>query len=188
MSGNKDEAFVARLKKVQALAVHISKEVSRLINDLRPTLLDTLGLVPAIRQYAETTLHPIGTRTTLEVEGNTALLSPEVEVGLFRVAQGAIGNIAKHSQAKNATIHIERKENQLILCVTDDGKGFNVSEITGIEDSGRGRGVFSMKERVKMLGGSCWIKSEPGQGTIVTATVPVIRSEPNGEDKSSSNR
>lgn len=188
MAGVKDGEFKARLRKAHSLAVQISTEVSRIIRELRPTLLDTLGLVPAVRQYAETTLGHLGINVSLEAKGNFKSLPPELEAGLFRFAQGAIGNIARHSEAKNVTIFMECKANDLLLRVTDDGKGFDVSKITGIEEGGRGRGLFSMKERVSLLGGSCLVKSQPGEGTIVTARVPVIRDMADAEDKSTSGR
>jgi signal transduction histidine kinase len=188
MSNTRDEEFKSRLRKAHSLAVQVATEVSRIIRELRPTLLDTLGLVPAIRQYAETTLAHLGINTSLECRGNFGSLPPEVEAGLFRFAQGAIGNIARHSQAKNVTIAMECRANDLLLRITDDGRGFDVSKITGIEESGRGRGVFSMKERVSLLGGACSIKSQPGEGTVVTARVPVIRSMADEEDKNTGGR
>ena len=186
MSSTQDDEFKAKLKKAHSLAIHIGTEVGRLIKELRPTLLDTLGLVPAIRQYAEANLGPLGINVSFESKGSSESLPPEVEVGLFRVAQGAIGNITKHSQAKNTTIVLEYQANELLLRLSDDGKGFNVPELTEIEESGRGGGVFSMKERVRLLGGTCWIDSRPGQGTTVTARVPIIRSVVNAEDKGTS--
>lgn len=183
MSSIQDKEFKARLKKAHSLAIQIGTEVSRLIKELRPSLLDTLGLLPALRQYAQGTLNPLGIAVSVEPKGSVEPLPSEVEVGLFRVAQGAIANIARHSQAKNAAITLEYQADQVVLYVRDDGKGFEVSEITGIEESGRGRGLFSMKERVQLLGGSCSVNSQPGQGTAVTARVPVIRSEVHAEDK-----
>ncbi|MBA7615908.1 hypothetical protein ES703_23197 [subsurface metagenome] len=174
MSGNKDTGFVAGLKKVQSLAIGVHGEISRLIANLRPALIDTLGLVPAIRQYAESRLRPLGINVSSESEGMDKRLPPEIEAGLFRWAQGAIGNIAQHSKAKNAHFSLKCKENELYIEITDDGVGFDVSKITDIEESGRGRGVFSMKERIGLLGGSCGIKSKPGQGTTVNGRVPII--------------
>jgi signal transduction histidine kinase len=174
MSGNKDTGFAAGLKKVQSLAIGVHGEISRLIADLRPALIDTLGLVPAIRQYAESRLRPLGINMSMESEGMDKRLPPEIEAGLFRWAQGAIGNIAQHSKAKNARFSLKRKDNELFMEIADDGVGFDVSKITDIEESGRGRGVFSMKERIGLLGGSCGIKSKPGQGTTVSGRVPII--------------
>jgi signal transduction histidine kinase len=172
--GIQDREFIARLEKTHSLAIQIGNEVSRLIADLRPTLLDTLGLIPAIRQHAESNLTSLGINVSFESEGISSPLPSELEVGLFRWAQGAIGNIMQHSQARNATISFKRKGDELVLCIKDDGQGFDVSQLTGIDESGRGAGLFSMKERVRLLGGSCSVQSQPGQGTIVTARVPLI--------------
>jgi len=187
MSNIQDDEFKAKLKKAHALATQIGTEVGKLIKELRPTLLDTVGLVPAIRQYAEANLAPLSINLSLECNGDCGSLPSEVEVGLFRVAQGALGNIAKHSMAKNVAITLECKANEVLLCISDDGQGFDVSEITRIEESGRGRGLFSMKERVRLLDGTCSITSQPRKETKVIAIVPVIRSVLNAEDKSTGN-
>lgn len=173
MSGSQYTEFITKLKKVQSLAVQVHSEISRLIADLRPALLDTLGLVPAIHQYAEANLRPLGINVSIETKGVDRRLPPEVEAGLFRWTQGAIGNIAQHSKAKNATIVLEYQDDEFLLCISDDGQGFDVSKITDIEESGRGRGVFSMKERIGLFGGTCLIESQPGQGTTVQGRVPI---------------
>ncbi len=183
MSGGQDTEFIARLKKVQSLAVQVHSETSRLIADLHPALLDTLGLVPAIRQYAEANLRSLGINVAVEFEGVDRRLPPEVETGLFRFAQGAIGNIAQHSRASNATIILEYRDDELRLRISDDGQGFDVSKITDVEESGRGRGVFSMKERVALLGGTCLIESQFGQGTTVSARVPISWSAEDAANK-----
>ncbi len=177
MSGNQDTEFIKGLRKVQALTVQVHQEVSRLIADLRPALLDTLGLIPAVRQHAEAALTHLGINVTVETKGTERRLPPEFETGLFRFIQGAVGNIAQHSKAENATITLEFRDNELIICVKDDGQGFNVSEITDVEESGRGRGLFSMRERVGFLGGSSWVESNPGQGTAIWARVPISHGE-----------
>ncbi len=176
MSGQ-DTEIVARLKKVQSLAIQVHKGISRLIADLRPALLDTLGLIPAIRQYAETSLHPVGIGFSMEVKGLDKRLPPEVETGLFRVIQGAIGNVVRHSRAKNASVVLERCNDELLLRIIDDGVGFDVSKITDIEESGRGRGVFSMRERLMLLGGIGWIESKLGHGTVACGKVPLRRGD-----------
>ena len=157
---------------MQSQAVQVHSERSRLIADLRPALLDTLGLFPAIRQHAEASLRPLGINVSVESKGFDRRLSLEVEAGLFRFTQGAIGNIAQHSRAKKAAIVLEYRDDELRLQISDDGTGFDVSKITEVEESGRGRGVFSMKERIGLLGGTCLIGSQPGQGTTVRARIP----------------
>jgi len=188
MSGSQDTEFVVKLKNVQSLVVQVHNETSRLIADLRPALLDTLGLVPAIRQYAVASLGSLGMNVSVEIKGTDRRLPPEVEAGLFRWTQGAIGNIAQHSRAKNTTIILEYRDEEIFLSVRDDGQGFDVLKVTEIEDDGRGRGVFSMKERVGLLGGTCSIESRPGQGTTVWARVPISWGIEDAKNKSTGGR
>jgi signal transduction histidine kinase len=110
-------------------------------------------------------------------------LSPEAELTLFRVAQEAMSNIVKHSDAKKAMIRFECNSNECILCVEDDGKGFNANEITRIEKDGRGAGLFGIRERVGAVDGEAYVESQPGKGTRAIAKVPGIRSTSYGEDK-----
>ena len=173
ISGKQDADFVNGLKKVQALTVQVHKEVSRLISNLHPALLDTLGLVPAIRQYAETRLQPQGINLSVETKGIETRLPPDIEAALFRVIQGAIGNVAQHSKAKNAIITLEYQPDELLFKVSDDGQGFDVSKITDVEESGRGRGLFSMRERIGFMGGTSGIDSKVGAGTTVWARIPI---------------
>jgi len=173
MSGNQDAEFIAGLKKVQSLTVQVHSDVSRIISDLRPALLDTLGLVPAVRQCAEARLRPLNINVSVETKGTDRRLSSDVEIALFRIIQGSIGNIVQHSKAKNAVIVLEYGDDELLLHISDDGVGFDVSKVTDVEESGRGRGLFSMKERIGFLGGISWIESEPGQGTTVWARVSI---------------
>ena len=188
MTSIHDSEFKARLKKVHSLAVQIGTEVSILIADLRPTLLDTLGLIPAIRHYAETNLTPAGINVSFKLEWENMSLPPEIEAGLFRITQGTIGNILHHSEAQDTTISLQRQGEELVLEISDDGKGFDITNITHIEESGRGAGLFSMKERTRLLGGRCSIKSQPGQGTKVNIAVPLTRSTANAKDKSTGSR
>ncbi len=188
MLGIQDAEFKSRLKRAHSLAIQTGTEVSRLIVNLRPGLLDTLGVIAAIRQYAESSLTPLNINISFEFEEMRSPPPPEVEVGLFRWAQQAIGNIAQHSQAKNATISMRPEGNELVLSISDDGKGFDVSQITGIEPTGRGAGLFGAKERVRLLGGECSIQSQLGQGTTATARIPIIWGMTNAKDKSINSR
>ena len=186
-SGNQDAQLIAGLKKVQALTVQVHKEVSRVISNLHPTVLDTLGLVAAARQHAKNTLQPLNINVSVEMKGTEVRFPPDVEAALFRVIQGSVGNIIKHSKAKNASIVLVYQPDEFSLTIRDDGQGFDVSRLTDVEASGRGRGLFSMRERIGFLGGTSGVESEIGAGTTVWARIPIGQEVRYGENKSTDN-
>jgi len=164
MKGIDDAEFMERLKTTHSYATHAGTEIVKLMKELRPTLLDELGMAAAIHRYAKDTLQTQGINVSAEFEGTEQRFPPEVEVTLFRVAQGTIGNILEHSAAKSTSIKLECTENECRLQIEDDGKGFDVNKLTRVDSSGRGAGVFTMKERVSLVGGECHIESRQGQG------------------------
>jgi signal transduction histidine kinase len=173
MSGPTEE-LIERMKKVENMAQLTAQELSRIINDLRPGLLDSAGLLPAIRRFAEDKLQPQGISIVVEARGTVPRLAPEVEATIFRFTQGAVSNIARHAEAKNVEIFVDAEGDRFVLRISDDGRGFDVSTITGIDETtGRGRGVLAMKERMRLIGGSCEVESTPGQGTTVVAEIPI---------------
>jgi signal transduction histidine kinase len=180
--------FLEKLERAHSHAVHAGTEVVRLMKELRPTLLDELGMAAAIRRYAKDTLEPHGIAVATAFSGADRRLRPEIEVTLFRVAQGAVGNILKHSEGKKASIKLECSDRECMLQVEDDGRGFDVKKVTGVDPSGRGAGLFTMKERVKLVGGACHIDSRPGQGTKVHVKVPLTKDAAGEEDKSTDSR
>ncbi len=186
-SGNQDAEFIAGLKKVQSLTVQVHREVSRIISNLHPALLDTLGLVAAVRQYAKSRLQPQDINVTVDVKGTEMRLPPDVEAALFRVVQGLIGNIAEHSKAKNASILLVYKPDELMLSVSDDGQGFDIYQVTDVEESGRGRGLFSIRERVGFLGGTSRVESKIGAGTTAWASIPIGQDIGYGKDPDTGN-
>jgi len=188
MKGVGDAEFLEKLRVTFSYAVHAGNEIVKLMKELRPSLLDELGMPAAIHRYAKDTLQAKDINLSAEFTGTDQRFPPEVEVTLFRVAQGTIGNILEHSEAKNASIKLECNATECILQIEDDGKGFNVSKVTRVDHSGRGAGLFTMKERVGLVGGNCRIESRPGQGTRVVVKVPVAGGEPYEEDKGTNSR
>jgi signal transduction histidine kinase len=186
-SDNQDARLIEGLKKVQSLSVQVHKEVSRIISNLHPTVLDTLGLAAAVRQHAKNALQPLNINVTVEVKGTERRFPPDVEATLFRVVQGLVGNIAEHSKAKNASIVLAYQPDEFSLTISDDGQGFDVSKITDVEESGRGRGLFSMRERIGFLGGTSGIQSRIGAGTTAWAKIPIGQDIRYGQDKSTGN-
>ncbi len=147
--------------------------IHKLIFDLRPSMLDHLGLFVALRWYAETHLQPLGMRVHLEERGTTRRLPPQMETALFRVVQEAVNNIARHSGARNVRLNFDCSNGVVQIDVEDDGIGFDLSEIARTRDSRRGLGLVGMQERVGLLGGKISILSDPGHGTHISIRVPL---------------
>jgi signal transduction histidine kinase len=183
MKGIADSDLMERLKATHAYTIRAGNEIVKLMKELRPTLLDELGMPAAIHRYAKDTLQARGINISAEFIGTDQRFPPEVEVTLFRVAQGLIGNILKHSRAKNASIKLDCNAAKCALKIEDDGKGFEVGKLTRVAPSGRGAGLFTIKERVKLAGGVCNIDSNPGHGTKVTVNIPLPTDVPVEKDK-----
>ena len=173
MKGIGDAEFMEKVRTTHSFAVHAGHEVVRLMKELRPSLLDELGMPAAIHRYAKDTLQAQDINLTSEFIGTDERFPPEIEVTLFRVSQGLIGNIIEHSEANNVSIKLECDANECSLYIEDDGKGFDVSKLTRVDPSGRGAGLFTIKERVSLVGGHCKVNSRPGRGTRVTVKVPL---------------
>jgi signal transduction histidine kinase len=184
MKGIRDVELMEKLKTTHSYAVYAGNEIVRLMKELRPTLLDELGLPAAIHRYAKDTLQAQGISVSAEFIGTDQRFQPEIEVSLYRIAQGAIGNILEHSGAKNVSIKLECNDRECALYIQDDGKGFDVRKLTRVERSGRGAGLFTMRERTSLLGGVGYVESKPGQGTKIIAKVPLVGDITSEEDKS----
>lgn len=166
-----------RLSRMKATADRILDGIHRLIFDLRPSVLDDLGLTSALRWSAERHLDPLGIDLAFEVFGFERRLEVEIETTLFRIGQEAISNIAKHAEAESVKIAINFREKTVGLEVVDDGKGFFQSEgIARAAKGPRGLGLLGMKERAALLNGTLTVDSEPGKGTRVTVEVPIVES------------
>lgn len=162
-----------QLEQLQALVVDTLGETSRWIQDLRPRMLDDLGLAPSIRMYAESRLEPSGATVEVDASGLKQRLPPEIEITLFRVVQEAVANIAKHAHARHARIRFELYETgHVVARVEDDGVGFVPGQFLHSTDGLRGMGLLGMRERVTLLGGTLMIDSTPGRGTVVRAEIP----------------
>jgi two-component system sensor histidine kinase UhpB len=166
------QSMQQQLARLQALTMETMGETSRWIQDLRPRLLDDLGLVPAIRWYAESRL---ADSVQVQVEANSLKqrLPAELEITLFRVVQEAISNIAKHAHAHSVQIRIDLYDTgHVVARIEDDGLGFLPSKYLHSGDGLRGMGLLGMRERVALLGGTLMIDSTPGRGTRIRAEVP----------------
>lgn len=152
--------------------------VHKLIFDLRPSILDHLGLVSALRWFATTRLESRGIRVSIEEASPPRRLPPEMETALFRVVQEAITNIARHAAARNVAILLKFDEESVTVRVEDDGVGFDLTNLTLEPDSMRGLGLAGMQERVELLGGEVEVNTVPGFGTQVHIHLPLKEKEP----------
>lgn len=172
-------ALVSRLKSAASETVH---ELQDIIYDLRPSVLDDLGLVPALRWYAESRLETRGIRTTWTILGQERRLPAEIETALFRIGQESMTNICKYAEASHVTFHLAFETKMVKLRVVDDGVGFDVQEALRHHlHTGRGLGLLGMRERAELLGGRLQIESSPGSGTSITAELPFSNGERHDE-------
>lgn len=169
---NSFAALGRQLARVKDLTMTTLGLTHRWIQDLRPRLLDDLGLIPAIRWYAETRMEAVGVQVQLEVSGFRGRLPAELETTLFRVIQEALNNIAKHAHAKHVRIRLETYDARVVAEVEDDGVGFDPQEFLTMRDDMRGIGLLGMRERMTLVGGALTVVSRPGQGTRIRIEAP----------------
>ncbi len=171
------DSEVARIKillnDIRKLALNTLDCVHKVIFDLRPSVLDDLGLLSAVRWYVQNRLGEMGIKARVEVTGEERELPPQVEIALFRLAQEAINNIAKHAQAQNTLINVDFKDKAVAMEIEDDGRGMDTKMLNPQLGESQGLGLLGMKERIELLGGSFQIESQPGGGTRIVVEVPL---------------
>jgi len=155
---------------LQALLQESIGDLRRLIWALRPVELEELGPIEAIRRLAADLQVQVGLEIEVRVEGQERRLAPEVEGALYRCAQEALNNVAKHAQARHAWVAFELERDRVRVEVRDDGRGFDVASE---QRAPRGLGLRHLSERVEELGGEFYIESSPGEGTRVIAVLPL---------------
>ncbi len=158
-----------QLAELQTFTSSMVDEARRLMQNLRPSLLDDLGLVPAISSFAERQLERSGIKFQIDVQGVKRKLPASMETALFRIFQEAITNIAKHAEAKNGRMELRFKESFLEAEITDDGCGFDPATSRATWQT---FGLLGIEERVAILGGTLRIDSQEGRGTKIHLTVP----------------
>lgn len=143
------------------------------IEDLRPPMLDDLGLMPALRWLVSGMVEQHGVKARLEVKGNERRFTAEAELILFRIIQEALRNVGKHSGASKAQVRVEFGEDKTKVSVTDNGRGFELAErVTDLARTGK-LGLAGIEERARLLGGSLRLHSELGKGAKVEVEVPI---------------
>ena len=162
-----------RLEEAKAIALRTLDGIHRVSFDLRPSVLDDLGLFRAIGWYADRDLRRRGIAVRCEFEEEDIRLPSIVESAMFRAVQEAIANIVRHARAETVLIQGSCREGNVTIEVEDDGEGFDPSAISPYSASGRGLGLAGIRERMELLGGSALIDSAPGRGTRIVLTAPI---------------
>ncbi len=160
-------------ESLEQSTVEALEGVRRLALELRPPALDDLGLYEALGELSQRMSDSRGITVDYEWRGSKSRLSPEIELALYRVAQEAFSNIAKHSGATAASLDVDRTSFDVTISIRDAGQGFNRDLPFIRDDSGIGLGLFGMEERVSLVGGTLRIWSGVGKGTEVFAYVPI---------------
>lgn len=165
-----DEIRVAA-GQLEHMTVEAIEGVRRLALELRPPALDDLGLREALDGLAQRFSDQLGFTVQYSAHGTRGRLPAEVELVLYRVAQEALTNVAKHADAHHAAIELDREPNAVTISVRDDGKGFLTHTVA--ETDGHGLGLFGMEERLALVGGTLQIQSRVGRGTVISGHIPM---------------
>jgi signal transduction histidine kinase len=163
-----DSRFAPELNKIFGLINEMMKAVRKISHELRPGLLDELGLVSALEWYCKDFEKKTGIKTSFITEFSDTDLPDKIRTGLFRIFQESLTNVARHAEAKRTDVSLSLQDHELVLLIEDDGKGFNTTDIGHHK-----LGILGMKERAIMMGGTYTIHSSRGKGTITDVIVPI---------------
>lgn len=169
-NGNIDQA-IASTDSVEEILVQVEQETKRIIYDLRPPMLDTLGLVPTLRRYGKQYEQFTGIPCLVNVLGDIIRIDPTAEVSIYRIVQEALQNCSVHAIATQATVLLSFSPATLKVSISDDGKGFDLAAIEAHYQDGLG--LLGMTERAESLGGHLSITSSPETGTRIEMVVPI---------------
>jgi two-component system sensor histidine kinase DegS len=167
------EPVQEELTQLHSLAVETLGGLRRYAQELRPAILDDLGLVAALEWMADNLITENGIDVDVQLDMQGGELPHEAQLALFRIAQEALSNIRRHAQASKVVIRLESAAGRLRMLITDNGKGFEVPvQITDLSIGGK-LGLIGMQERAQLLRGTLSIQSELGKGTTVTVDIPL---------------
>jgi len=166
------ENLKKRIVDLQNLVEQTIDSVHRFSRELRPAILDDLGLFPALRWYTKSFAERTGIQVHLKASPAIEKLDGEQKTVVYRVVQESLTNVSKHAQADKVDIDIKKAKNGICLEIWDDGKAFRVCERTSLFKGRGGLGILGMQERVEFVGGKFAMESEPGKGTTIRVEIP----------------
>jgi PAS domain S-box-containing protein len=166
------KGFDRSIAQTQRLVEESVDIVHQFARELRPSVLDDLGLIPALHSFMKNFTMQTGIRTHLTAFAGVEHLDTVRRTALFRVAQEALTNVARHARASRVEVSIHKLPDCICMKIKDDGKSFQVQRLMQVKGSKR-MGLLGMRERLEMVGGRFYAESSPGQGTIITAQIPL---------------
>lgn len=169
----KSQAASNHLAQAHDLIADATDRMYQLIHGLRPSALDDLGLVAALRSHIRQVLEPAGVRFEIDAAELSDRLDPIVETALFRIHQEALTNIIRHANADQVRFRLAREDGVIVAEIQDDGVGFDLDSSRADPPGRRGYGLLGMRERAILLGGQIKIDSQPGHGTRLEVRIPV---------------
>ncbi len=167
----KPERIPEELDSLEQLSLQALHQVRNMLFNLRPVLLETKGLAPALQAYVDRQREAKDLEIYLDAESFNARLEPKAEAAIFSIIQEALGNVRKHAQAKHVWITAVQKNGQVILSVRDDGCGFDVRQVQSVYAEKGSLGLLNMKERAEIANAQLTIESTPGKGTLVQLVI-----------------
>jgi len=161
-----------QLVDMKQMNAQVLQEVHNVIADLRPSILDNLGLLPALRGHIHAFEQRTGIQTQLLTQGKSARLKPDIETTVFRIVQESLTNVVRHAAAGSVLIQVVFGERDVALSIHDDGRGFSVEQAMARADGRAAWGLLGIHERASLVGGTAEIVSQPGAGTTVRVHIP----------------
>ena len=162
----------AELNSLKGAAATSFETVKDFIFELRPMMLDDLGVVPTLRRYVETLQEKEDIQISITITGTERRLEGHIEITAFRAVQELLNNARRHSQATQLQVLLDLSSDNLLAVVEDNGSGFNVEEALSSSNT-RTIGLSTIRERIEMLGGELKVESSLGQGTRAEFTIPL---------------
>jgi len=173
------ERNIARTQRLVERSVNI---VHRFARELRPTVLDDLGLIPALHTFMKHFREETGIQVSLSAFAAVEQVNDDRRTVLYRVAQEALTNVARHAQASRAEVNIQKLDGAVCMKIKDNGKGFQTERVLHGKKKSR-LGLLGMRERLEMVGGNFTVSSAPGKGATVLAQIPLNDRMPRGKRK-----
>lgn len=170
---SEQEELKSRIRQTSELAANTMREIRDIEQNLRPRVLDDLGLVSALRWFTKSFSQQVSIPMSFKSRGSIRKLTPDLQITIYRITQEGLSNIAKHSQATQASVELKVEGGVCVLQLKDNGIGFDSTKAQRFTDNKRAFGIFNIRERVSLLGGKLEILSDKGEGTTLRVTIPV---------------